>query len=194
MKIFSTRSAAIAACAALLIASITTQASADGTGERPAPGNAANKGHGNIAVTGNNNNTAGNDLVIGDNNISGTGHSNLGFAYDFTITNSSSLEFTYRSDAQDCAGCTLAGATPPEHFPPGVNAVGFFKATIPTNGASATLQYIGPDELEYFITIDYNLPSGFGGVSCPDPLNYLTPYITCTVVSDSEIQFTDGPA
>ncbi|GAA3596283.1 hypothetical protein [Streptomyces osmaniensis] len=73
MKGFTVHSVTIAACAALLIAGTTTQASADGSDERPAASTAANKGPANITVIGNNN-AAGNDLIIGDNNVSGTGH------------------------------------------------------------------------------------------------------------------------
>ncbi|GAA3594961.1 hypothetical protein GCM10022295_90290 [Streptomyces osmaniensis] len=96
-------STTIAACAALLIAGSTTQASADGTGERPerpVRGIAGYQGHENIRVTGKNNNVAGNDLIIGDNNTSGTGHA-IGPATQLTpftncinIQNASDTPFT----------------------------------------------------------------------------------------------------
>ncbi|MFD8230262.1 hypothetical protein ACFV16_40225 [Streptomyces massasporeus] len=59
------RSAALAACTALIIAGTVSQASATGTDEPVAS---------TIAVKGDSNNVAGNDLLVGDNNTSGTGH------------------------------------------------------------------------------------------------------------------------
>ncbi|QWA26730.1 hypothetical protein KJK32_46165 (plasmid) [Streptomyces sp. JCM17656] len=73
MKSLTTRSATLATCAALLIVGTTSQAYAEGPGE-PSTSIVATKGHSNITVSGNSNNVAGNDLIIGDNNISGTGH------------------------------------------------------------------------------------------------------------------------
>ncbi|GAA3597089.1 hypothetical protein [Streptomyces osmaniensis] len=67
MKTFTTRSAALAACTALLLAATGGQASADANDE-PAP-------YRLIVVKGDKNNVAGNDLHLGNNNTSGTGHS-----------------------------------------------------------------------------------------------------------------------
>ncbi|QWA25956.1 hypothetical protein KJK32_45045 [Streptomyces sp. JCM17656] len=62
------RSATLAACTAFLIAGTGTQASAVGTDEPgPSPSH--------IIVKGDDNNVAGNDLVVGNNHTSGTGHS-----------------------------------------------------------------------------------------------------------------------
>ncbi|MFD8230200.1 hypothetical protein ACFV16_39870 [Streptomyces massasporeus] len=75
MKAFATRSAALVACAALMVAGSTVQAAADDTHDPVPSSHFANNGDSNIKVTGNNNNTAGNDLHIGDGTTSGTGHS-----------------------------------------------------------------------------------------------------------------------
>ncbi|MEU9057266.1 hypothetical protein AB0D37_44270 [Streptomyces sp. NPDC048384] len=66
MKKLTTRSATLAACTALLISATAGQASADATDE-PSPSRL-------VVVKGDNNNVAGNDLHVGDNNTSGTGH------------------------------------------------------------------------------------------------------------------------
>ncbi|GAA3595053.1 hypothetical protein [Streptomyces osmaniensis] len=66
MKTLTTRSATLAACTALLVAGIAGPASAAGTDEPSGS---------NIVVKGDSNNVAGNDLLVGDNNTSGTGHS-----------------------------------------------------------------------------------------------------------------------
>lgn len=65
MKTLTTRSATLAACTALLVAGTAGPASAAGTDEPSGS---------NIVVKGDSNNVAGNDLLVGDNNTSGTGH------------------------------------------------------------------------------------------------------------------------
>ncbi|MFD8227490.1 hypothetical protein ACFV16_25385 [Streptomyces massasporeus] len=65
MKILTVRSAVLATCATLLVAGTAVQASANDTDH--------SNGY-DITVNGNHNNTAGNDLSIGNNNTMGTGH------------------------------------------------------------------------------------------------------------------------
>ncbi|GAA3599167.1 hypothetical protein [Streptomyces osmaniensis] len=84
MKTLVTRSATLTACAALIIAGPAVQASANDndhsitpnptTTSSNLPGPSSHNGDTKIIVKGNNNNTAGNDLIIGNNNTSGTGH------------------------------------------------------------------------------------------------------------------------
>ncbi|MFD8229280.1 hypothetical protein ACFV16_34800 [Streptomyces massasporeus] len=74
MKTLSTRCATLAACTALFIGGTAVQASANDTAHLPSSVTRSGEGGDRITVTGNNNNTAGNDLIVGNNNTSGTGH------------------------------------------------------------------------------------------------------------------------
>ncbi|MEU9057282.1 hypothetical protein AB0D37_44365 [Streptomyces sp. NPDC048384] len=90
MKTLTARSATLAACAALLITGSAVQASANDTdGHSGAHRSDTDHHKTNITVHGNNNNTAGNDLIIGNNNVSGTGNTvgtvpGSGDSYSFT--------------------------------------------------------------------------------------------------------------
>lgn len=134
MQILTQRSAALGACAALMVAACTTTqaAAALSTGASSAAGSSVIMNNGNdndndtITIIGNGNNAAGRDLLVGNNNTSGTGHT-IGnpqapqaFAQVWYITNQSSRAITMPSTSycQGCAPLTGAGNPIPfEDFP-----------------------------------------------------------------------------
>ncbi|MFD8229122.1 hypothetical protein ACFV16_33945 [Streptomyces massasporeus] len=157
MKTLIKRSATLAACATLLIAGTAAQASA-GDRDDPTRGSVANNGGTSITVTGDNNNTAGNDLIIGNNNTSGTGHTvgdsngngnGVGDQYiQFAVANHTSRTLTIDS-AADCDNCVVNSTT--QSFPivmsPGINSVVFPYANLPfaSSRAELDLHYTMPD-------------------------------------------------
>ncbi|MFD8229858.1 hypothetical protein ACFV16_37930 [Streptomyces massasporeus] len=130
MKTLTARSATLAACAALLITGTAVQASANDTyGHSGARSSDTDRYKSDITVHGNNNNTAGNDLIIGNNNTSGTGHTitnpaagtDVGNQITFAIANHTSRTLTIQSST-DCQNCSVPGPFP-FNMPPNVDSV-----------------------------------------------------------------------
>ncbi|MEU9057167.1 hypothetical protein AB0D37_43570 [Streptomyces sp. NPDC048384] len=103
MKTLTTRSAALAVCTALLTAGTVGQASA---ADEPAHQSAAST----IVVKGDNNNVAGNDLHVGDNNTSGTGHT-IGTGDDTPETNCLTIRNNTNITVDTGSAYTLGAAT-----------------------------------------------------------------------------------
>ncbi|MEU9057250.1 hypothetical protein AB0D37_44180 [Streptomyces sp. NPDC048384] len=164
MKKLTTRSATLAACTALLIAATVGQASADAADDEPTPSRI-------VVVKGGNNNVAGNDLHVGNNNTSGTGHS-IGEPRGGIGDPQSTAQTTV--NVYNCSGSTFTltnlannprtngewlspQATPPATIPS-------HPATLDGNqclayGASANWTSAGPDR-QVTSTALYDIPDG----------------------------------
>ncbi|GAA3596196.1 hypothetical protein [Streptomyces osmaniensis] len=168
MKAVTSRSVGIAVCAALLIIGTTSPASADGHGYR-------NKGDGDIIVSGNNNNTAARDLIVGNNNTAGTGHvigAEANPSIQFAIANYSSYELSIES-ASDCSLCTVLDTPPfPFNMPartPTATAVAFVNTNLGlTEQAVLNLTYqVGTQSKTFQVFMSHTF-LGFGVIGCAD--------------------------
>ncbi|MFD8229123.1 hypothetical protein ACFV16_33955 [Streptomyces massasporeus] len=186
-------SAAIAACTALLIAATVGQASADTTDE-PAPSRL-------VAVKGKNNNVAGNDLTVGNNNTSGTGHS-IGRLQDdgvaqatVNVYNCSGSTFTISEEPNNprTSGDWLSPqATPPASIashPATLNGDQCLTYPVSANWTSATTDEVLTSDAIYDISsggsIEFDAivdPSGDVSADCPT----IGTAFTCAWITSSD--------
>ncbi|MEU9056702.1 hypothetical protein AB0D37_41040 [Streptomyces sp. NPDC048384] len=197
MKTLIARSAALAACATLLLAGTAVQASAN-DGDHSTPSSVTNNADDKIIVIGNNNNAAGNDLIVGDNNVSGTGHTvgssvvddSVGDYIGFAIANHSSETLTIES-ASDCVNCYInsPGTLYPFTMPPNENSVVFPQANLSYGDqAQLNLTYMVGTTTRTLQVLMTRGPLGALNIYCPTN----TPEIACRQVDNRTLELVDA--
>ncbi|MFD8230193.1 hypothetical protein ACFV16_39825 [Streptomyces massasporeus] len=202
MKTLTARSATLAACTALLIAGTAGPASADATDD-PAP-------YRLIAVKGNNNNVAGNDLIIGNNNNSGTGH---------TIGQPTQPQFNLSQatvNVYNCSGSTLTlspvgdnpstnggwlspAATPPSRIPSHpatLDGNACLNESVSANWTSATTDSVLTSNAQYDVDgvlegfVQFHADAG-RGVQASVNGSCSTNTFTCDWLTSAQVDGTD---